>query len=95
MGYSCFNEPQGGYTMITKIELTETIHTMGDTTEEEAAEFCEFLETKLAQKYPSAEVTVHLDNHQSSTSLYVEDADNYDAKCEVNEFINACWEIWS
>ena len=86
---------------ITKIETTQTLETMGETTEEQAAEWCEYLETKLAEQYPDAEISVELNNRQSSTTLYVEcDLDeegvptNFNAKAEVNEFMNYLWDAW-
>lgn len=87
--------------MITKIDLTETIHTMGETTEEEAAAFCSHLETKLSEEYPDAEIRVKLDNRMSDTVLYAEcDTDeeglptDMEPVATVREFINLVWERW-
>lgn len=86
---------------ITKIELTETIHTMGDTTEDQAVAFVEHLESELADEFPSAAITVELNNRQSDTTVYAEsevDDDGCpletDPEAVVREFINRVWDRW-
>lgn len=80
---------------ITKIDLTETIHTMGETTEDEAEFFVDYLRNELADEYPEAEINVTLNNRQSSTVINVETEDGWDetdARDEVHEFINTAWD---
>ena len=85
--------------MITKIDITETIHTMGETNETDAEKFCEYLAEQLADEYPDAEISVKLNNRISSTVIYVEtDVDddgcptNMNAEDEIQEFINRKWD---
>lgn len=86
---------------ITKIELTETINTMGETTEEQAAEFVEHLKSELADEFPNATISVKLNNRQSDTTVYVESAVDSDGcpletepEAVVREFINRVWDRW-
>ena len=87
---------------IIKIDAVETSETMGDITEDQAAEFVIFLGKELAAEYPNAEISIDLNSRQSSSSLYVEcasDDQGYDLesnpKVLVREFMNYCWERWA
>ena len=86
---------------ITKIEITQSIHTMGKITEDLAAEWIEFLKSKLAEKFPYAEISVKLSNRSDSNNLYAESRDDGDGcpidtdpKNTVQEFISSCWDWW-
>ena len=78
--------------MITKIETTQALDTMGEATAEDLSNWCEYLEPKLAEQYPNAEIILH--EGGSFTTLHVEDDDDLDAKIEVQEFINYLWDSW-
>lgn len=85
--------------MITKIEITETVQTMGETNEADAEKFCKYLEEQLADEYPDAEISVKLNNRISSTIIYVDEVEtdddcptNMNAESEIREFINSVWE---
>ena len=87
--------------MITKIEAVQTIEEMGDTNNEQAVKWMSFLEEKLREQYPDAEIAVDLNNRQSSGTLYVEcDEDeegaptDIDATNTVKDYINYLWEQW-
>ncbi len=84
---------------ITKIEITQSIHTMGEVTEEQAAEWNDFLESKLTEEFPQAEISVKLSKRSDSNNLYAESRDDADGcpidtdpKNTVQEFINYCWD---
>lgn len=86
---------------ITKIEITETIQTMGDTTEIQARDFMSWIEEQLHSEYPNAELSLKLDNRQSNSTVYAEsatDSDGIPIETEpedmVREFINRCWDKW-
>jgi hypothetical protein len=88
-----------GLTMITKIDITETVQTMGETSAADAELFCDFLRAELVDEYPDAEISVTLNNRISSTVIYVEtdlDEDgcptNMNAEDEIQEFINRKWD---
>jgi len=87
--------------MITKIEAVQTIEEMGGKNNEQAENWRAFLEEGLREQYPDAEISVDLNNRQSSGTLYVEcDEDeegaptDIDAKNTVNDYINYLWEQW-
>jgi hypothetical protein len=87
--------------MITKIEAVQTIHALGETNNEQAEDWIVFLEEGLHAQYPDAEISVDLNNRQSSSTLYVEcDEDeegaptDIDATNTVREYINYLWEQW-
>lgn len=87
--------------MITKIEAVQTIEEMGETNNEQAVKWMSFLEEKLHEQYPDAEISVDLNNRQSSGTLYVEcDEDEEGAPTDINakntvrDYINYLWEQW-
>lgn len=78
--------------MITKIETTQALDTMGEATAEDLSRWCEHLEEKLTEEYPEAEIVLR--EGGSFTTLRVEDDENPEAKADVQEFINRVWDKW-
>lgn len=80
--------------MIKKIEAVQTIYEMGETNNEQAEDWRVFLEEGLREQYPDAEISVCLNNRQSSGTLYVECDTDINATDNVKAYINYLWEQW-
>jgi hypothetical protein len=80
---------------IIKIEMTETLDTMGEATADDLNRWVEFLQDELFTEYPDADVSV---NAGRTAKLWVQTSDfNFSAeraKNEIREFKNRCWDRW-
>ena len=84
--------------MITKIELMETLQTMGEATEEDLFRWCAQLRSRLLNEYPGTEIEVQAVADLSPNRIHVEvddDTDTSSAKATVQKIVRHCWEQWS
>jgi hypothetical protein len=84
--------------MITKIELVETLQTMGEATEEDLFRWCAQLRSRLLNEYPGTEIYVQAVADLTSNQIHVEvddDTDTLSAKATVQKIVRQCWKLWS
>ena len=82
---------------ITKIELIESTHTMGELTDGDLDNWVIFLREKLTEAYPEAIVIVDSTDREISARLSVETEDGWDepdAKAEIQDVKNGLWSDW-
>lgn len=84
--------------MITKIELVQTLKTMGCATEEDLFLWCDQLRSMLLHEYPGSEISVRSVADTAPNKIHVEVDDENDTTSEqdtVQRLINHCWDMWS
>jgi len=84
--------------MIVKIEVVESLKTMGNSTEEDLFIWCAQLRSVLLNQYPGTEINVQAVADMSSNEIYIGVEDESDAaivKDTVQNIRNRCWEDWS
>lgn len=84
--------------MITKIELVETLGTMGLATEEDLFRWCDNLRSVLLSQYPGTDVEVKALVDTCPRKIHVEVDDERSAesaKDTVQGVIDHCWNLWS
>ena len=84
--------------MVTKIELVETLGTMGDATEEDLFLWCAQLRSVLLYQYTGTEIIVRAVADNSSDRICIEvddESDTATVKDTVQKLRKHCWEMWS
>ena len=84
--------------MITKIELVETLKTMGDATEEDLFLWCAQLKSVLLNQYTGSEINVQAVADSSSNQIYIEvddESDTATVKDTVQKLRQHYWEMWA